>query len=189
MLPRDYGERARRLLHAPGEHSVVAPRAFLLWRTHDYGLLELEAARADEVLLRALRRALAVSRRAAERVALPVELLYCLGKEQLRVSRHLEEDGGLPGKGCVTRIAGTLVCASREPEACQARLAELEHAARETVMAALIGAPPAAGGHLARPFEAGQLPVEESCGACREGLLGDCQCLGGACVNHGRTRA
>jgi len=190
VLPRDTRERARRVLETGRFGGLLGPRAGLLWRTHDHGLLEFGAQRLDEACRRELTALLGGAGHAGsrsggrlrpERCALPLALLYGF-TAGLACGDDPEADGGLPGGGCLVERRGALYGCTADPEAFLEELARREAEARERLLGRLLGAPGAAAGAAsvdAAPAAAG------SCGRC-DGLLGPGgQCLGGACVRHG----
>lgn len=191
MLPRDYRERARRVLETGRHESLLGPRAGLCWRTHDYGLLVFGGHRLSEACQRELRLLLGGeghggSRRGgrlrAERCALPLAPLYAFAAAGLACQADPEADGGLPGGGCLVERGGAVYGLSADPEAFLQELVRLEEAGREAVLGRLLGgaspAPPAL-----RPAEESAAPG--SCGRCGGLLGGGGQCMGGACARHG----
>lgn len=183
MLASSYRERARRLFATEETRAILAERPLLFWRTHDCGLLEFDTTACEEGLRRGILKTLGGNARGPERAVVLLRLFYAPAKGLLTPADCLEDDGGLPGQGCVKRLRDTWLCASRDPEACLARLAELEQRARNGLLDRLTGAnaPDSGDDSLASATQAG------SCGKCGAGLLGGSgDCLGSACVNNGQ---
>jgi hypothetical protein len=185
-----FKEVARRILDNDKFDSILTSPAGMLWRTHDYGILEFSSARMNELDFREARRLLGVGQskqagflRKCERAIVPVNLLYYFSKFP-EDNSDPEIDSGLPGKGTVIRGARTCFMLSSQPEDCLRELLKLEKSFGEEIINRILASTslPKADHNSSIPLD---IVAENPCGKCSSGLLGgDCDCMGSACVNN-----
>ncbi len=186
MLPRNYRERATRVLDCNQWEDLLGPRCGLIWRTHDFGLMRFHCDRLHSQQLREMEKLLSNPRRGGlqpERAVFPVKLMYALGRGRVSLCEN-PEDARLPGSAALLQRGEDLYCVCADPEAALRELARLESEEREGVLARIMGTPQCD----TATQSVSQMSTEQddvSCGRC--GLLGNEHCAGGACVNS-RTK-
>ena len=199
MLAERNRECGRRILDGGRYRGILPGRCGLLWRTHDFGLLSVDAGRLDDQLRGRIEKLLGAERAPVkERAAIPVKLFYALAAGHLALREDPEEPGGLPGAGVLLRSGGDTICLAADPEACLAELSRIEERAREELLARVLGAAPqgipTGDTGESSAVSAGAPPIgvhpgeDSACGRCSSGLLGgSCDCLGPSCVNNRGT--